>query len=330
MKNKIIHLSLQTKILLMALCLGFSLYPTKVKAQFFNGNFEDFKLIKSLKLIVVKEVEDPEVLKSIEKEKHIANPVAAVAEYKKYLAEYNQNMKEAVEKCWKYSNKGIEFKTLKEVMVLFKEKNKEYALMYCRSNRYNPDGFLSYDVFRDSQQDENRAKGGESYCVFFVVTLIEKPKTNIYSCSLTNILPSKADIALGIFNMELASDIKTRKEEGAKVIRNDRWYEEFGLLPKTTLLIWEDLFDPKFDKGKIASIYPYKFEVVSKEKYDQLVLARTPGYAMVYLQPILNNGIMQYVVDLENGKRMTCCSPRQNGYKRLITKNSFEAFLEKL
>jgi hypothetical protein len=327
MKNKNLNNNLKKRLLLMGLCLSFILNPSKVEAQFFDGNFEDFKLIKSRKLIVIKEVEDPEVLKDIEKGKHIANPVATLADYKKYIAEYNQNMKEAVEKCWKYSNLGIEFKTFEEVLVLSKEKNKDYALLYCRSNRLSTYGTLSYDVFGDSKQDLNRAKGNMSYCVFFVVTLIEKPKSNVYSCSLPDILPSKADIAVGIFSMECASDIITRKEGGAKVPRNDKWYEEFALLPKTTLLIREDLIDPKFDKDKIATVYPYKFEVVSKEKYDQLVLARTPGYAMVYQQPMLNQGVMQLVVDLQNGKRMTCCTPRQNGYAELVTKKSFEAFV---
>jgi hypothetical protein len=321
-------------LLLIVCCLSFILNPAKVIAQFREGKIEDFNEIKSRKLIVVTEVEDPQVLKDIENGKHIANPTAALADYKKYVAEYNQNMKTVIEKCWNFSKKGIEYKTYEEVMKLSKEKNREYAFLYCGSSVMSPDGVhsmllpnLYYNLFSDSKDDVNRAKGNSVACTLLKITLIERPRTTVYSCPLTDKLPSKADIEAGIMSMENASDGKNRKEEGTKVSRNDQWYEEFDQLAKKTLLIREDLIDPKFGKDKIAISYPYKYEVVSKDKFDQMVLARTSGYAMVFLQPIQNSGIMQLVVDLENGKRMTCCAPRQNGFEDLITKKSFEAFV---
>jgi hypothetical protein len=324
-------------LLLFICCFGIIMNPAKVIAQFKEGKIEDFNEIKSRKLIVITEVEDPQVLKDIENGKHIANPTAALVDYKKYIAEYNQNMKTVIETCWKFSKNGIEYKTYEEVMSLSKEKNREYAFLYCGSSTLSSDRVhymllhnLYYDLFSDSKQDVNRGRASSGGCTFFKITLIERPRTTVYSCALTNILPSKADIEFGIMSMESAAAAKTRKEEGAKVSRNDQWYEEFDLLAKKILLIREDWIDTKLGKDKIATVYPYKYEVVSKEKFDQIVLARKPGYAMVILQPIQNSGIMQLVVDLENGKRITCCTPRQNGYEELVTKKSFEAFVSGL
>jgi hypothetical protein len=50
-----------------------------MSAQLNDGNYAEFNEIKSRKLIVVMEVEDPQTLKDIESDKDIADHAAAIA-----------------------------------------------------------------------------------------------------------------------------------------------------------------------------------------------------------------------------------------------------------
>ena len=59
--------------------------------------------------------------------------------------------------------------------------------------------------------------------------------------------------------------------------------KEFGhILKKKTLLVSETYFTKRFTQKEFATLYPHKFEVVTKEKLDETILIKDENHLVLY------------------------------------------------
>lgn len=67
-----------------------------------------------------------------------------------------------------------------------------------------------------------------------------------------------------------------------------------------TLLFCEETLGNKIDKNTIANLYPYKFEICSKEKIEQVIKEKSTQY--YYFQPTITLNKSMFVFDPSNGE----------------------------
>lgn len=82
-------------------------------------------------------------------------------------------------------------------------------------------------------------------------------------------------------------------------------------LKSKTLLIFDPLISPglqkTIDKKEIGKVYDFKYEVVSFEKADELIAAKNPDYAYIWVVPAgaINHGRIlfnYFVIDAADGR----------------------------
>lgn len=69
-----------------------------------------------------------------------------------------------------------------------------------------------------------------------------------------------------------------------------------------TLLFCDETLGKKITKSDIAGIYPYKFEVCSKAKIEQVIKEKSEEY--YYFQPAITLNKSMFVFDPSNGEVM--------------------------
>jgi hypothetical protein len=117
-------------------------------------------------------------------------------------------------------------------------------------------------------------------------------------------------------------------ERTAKLGMNlaDIYNENAHLIKEKTLLVCESHLAPKFQKEQLAAVYPYKFEVCSKEKIARAIAEKSTEY--YYFQPCITGRRFLMVIDPSNGKVlyyheapfMANMSLRANDFKSLTEK----------
>lgn len=75
-----------------------------------------------------------------------------------------------------------------------------------------------------------------------------------------------------------------------------------GKIKERILLFCEETLGNKIDKSTIAGIYPYKFEICSKEKIEQVIKDKSTEY--YYFQPAITLNKSMFVFDPSNGEVM--------------------------
>jgi hypothetical protein len=103
----------------------------------FYADPDELKQLKTRPLLVEVLEEDEDVLKKLDKPKKADE----LADYKKFIVDFNKDFKIYAEKYWAFTDK-IEFKTTSEIEALQKAKNKSYAVL--RLVQLNDKGYWGF------------------------------------------------------------------------------------------------------------------------------------------------------------------------------------------
>lgn len=300
------HININKAFLLLLLFLFIKLNSF---AQFGVGKPEEIKSLKSRELIVIVETLRERVVKKLEKKKKTDK----LQKYKEDIAEYNNIMKEVFQKHWKFSDKGILFMTLEEANKI-KDKNK-YGVVLCYSAM--PSSFStatlkmngimwSWDV-KDDSEDRNFLK----YYTKFSIDLLENLNnmgSPIFVNTLVDIFPTKTDIITAVkssvFYMNYRLEGKTMDLGDIK----ETVKQNAPLLKEKTLLLRKDFLSEKLTEEIIKAVYPFKYEICSKERMDEIVINGDSNYAYALIKPNVISGrngnfiiFIQEVYSADNG-----------------------------
>ncbi|HRH47479.1 MAG TPA: hypothetical protein PLP23_01935 [Panacibacter sp.] len=284
------------KKIIILTAIVFAIIPHFVSAQFGYGKVSEIEELKTRKLIVIIEEPKDKVIKKITKKKHEDK----IPVYKAAINEYNAKMKQVAEKFWTFSKNGIEYKTYQEVDELRKAKNKDYAILYCLSGEMSDihSGFDESSGLNWTWNTEDDAEDRDYFDGFteMKVSLLEDMKSiPIMYTVLPDIFPTVTSLVLGMQTLQTYMDIRVRQKKDGEDI-SQREYMNNSIkknnhdLAGKTLLIREDMLSKKLDKSKIADAYPYKFEIVNKEKLDSIVFNTNTNYIYAMVMPAVNSG----------------------------------------
>lgn len=338
----------QLKLLTLTLALGASV--AQMSAQFGMGKIEEIEAIQRRKLIVILEEPREKIIKKLTKKKKESE----IANYKSAIEEYNNEMKEIVEKYWPYKENGIEYKTYAEVEALKKSKSKKFAVLCCVSQRpssfdagyVSAEGlYWSWDIREDSEDRDYF-----DYFTSMVVNQIEDfEKTPVYTTPLPDIFPTKASLVFGIVNIKSYFDYRIRKKKnGEKIngqkIMDDQVKENAPKLKNMTLLIRKDLLNKDLPESDISKYYQFKNKVSSKEDIDNAIITQADQTAYIIILPFVvstsrNNSIIyvHYIYDAKTNEMMAYVMPSMASMigasyiggksgKRTIEKKNLEKF----
>ncbi len=269
------------------LCLLFFLTLNLINAQLGYGKLEDIQKLKEVTLLVVLEDENDS-------------------------EEYNEALKLSFEKNWSFSDK-IKIITKKEFGELNSKTNKgKYA--YFKKVIHKGDNGFSLIKSKGLITTHD-----------FTLDIIGNKK-HIHSMMYPTSIPNEADFKFIIqqiqFYLKSRLDLKTGKQS-KKDILNDMAVNTKNVKSKTLLLDREDLA-PKLIES-INKIYPYTYEISSKEAIDKAILNNSANTVYIKVVPIGqltgSSGpiktskllYVQYVVSAEDGKVLTYVRPSSFG-----------------
>ncbi|HQU58612.1 MAG: hypothetical protein KDD02_25390 [Phaeodactylibacter sp.] len=272
-------------LLLAAMCCA-----ALASAQMGFGKIKDIEEMEGRKLIVMLEAPAKDAVNPFKK-KDIREE--ARADYEAYVEEYNAALREVAGKHWKTGNKGIVFKTRKQVEELQKRKDRKYAVLYCTHRR--PSGFRSgvalYNRLIWAGSGANQERTHASLFTEMRITLIEKfgKDSPVYLAYLANIMPEKSDLAYGMsvmnnyFQMRKANP-KLKFKDVAEALAANK-----PRLKEKTLLLREDWIDEAFDTSQISSLYPYAYSIVSADAFNEAVANADARYAYAMIVQKVSN-----------------------------------------
>jgi hypothetical protein len=256
-------------------------------AQWGMGKPEDVAAVKNRTLIVVVEQSNPKIIEKLKKK----NKGSYIDDYRKALDDYNDNMKDAVQKYWTFSS-NVEYKTAEELESIVKSKSKDYAVLRCITMNGNYSGIdiysglnWTYTDFKNGQKEDNDYWESST---FLEVTLIEKADKfkPVFYFGLQDIFPLESDIIFGLRSTQWYFTQRANKAKAGEM--RDMIKENALQLKDKTLVARKDLVDPKLTPNTIKSVYPNKFEEENADDYDQHIVNADDGYVMLVVSPSLN------------------------------------------
>lgn len=265
---------------LRSLIFFFVLFASNIQFTFsqtgrewlFNMDEKDILEAKRRPLLVVLATEDADKIKKMTKKKKMKD----VANYRKNIKIYNQNLKASVEKFWK-SNEKIEYKTDVEVEELRKEKKLgSYAL-------------LEHDVITHTTNTKNQDNS-----IFYSTSTTlsklslyigrKKRKGNVMQTVLPSFLPSKEEFAVGMNYMQLLMqdylDGKSVRERKKVLLRRSKE------LADLTLLVDKNDVEKGVTLAKLKAVYPFKIEITTQQRINKAIWEQEPGFCFLQIVPL--------------------------------------------
>jgi hypothetical protein len=260
-------------------------------SQLWIGKTKQMAQLKQRSLIVILEVEQPEVVKKLTKKKG-SN---LVEEYRNAVATYNNNLKEVIEKIWIiHPSDMIIYKSYDEVDKLRKTKSADYAVLYA-ATEYRSHGHVdhnndqrrglawSYSELKKGTLEQDKSDMDGTTCL--MIKLIEKFKkpSPAYRVGLPNIFPRKSDLTFGVENINnyMSAHFNFTNDSTIADTISDK---DNPLKSLTLVLRYSDLKE-KFSPDDIPAIYPYKYQLLSDAAFDELIVNKRAGFAYAIVSP---------------------------------------------
>ncbi|WP_375561606.1 hypothetical protein ACE193_03380 [Bernardetia sp. OM2101] len=234
-----------------------------------KNNPEDIAMLKKRVLLVGIAKEDPKLIAKYKKKKDKSK----LEDYRKDIKEYNENIKAAVDKFWTFNAK-VEYKSHQEIASLRKAKKlSKYAI-------------LEHDIVTQyvGQFNTFRTKVGEKSVLGIMLGKGKKSKY-VTSAIMPNIIASKEDFAYAILYIQNSLENFKEGKKGKEMRQEIKSNSE--QLSKLTLLIDKEQLSKKTTEAKIRSVYPYKFEIVSRDRINEAIWNREEGVCYIQVIPLM-------------------------------------------
>ena len=267
-------------------------------------------ILKSQPLVVVLKEEEPDKLKKL------AKKPAELAAYKAFIANYNAQIAELAPKLWHLSP-SIEFKRESEMDALVKDKN------YQR-------GELTHENFTVREHLAGGAARGpvlyasSSQTAFLLSVISNGTKRVVMNMPIAPGVVYPSDIILCLktaqYQLQQAANGKNTNAQLA---------ESGKRLRSKTLLLDEAEVNGKLSAAEIKQVYPFAFQLVSREAIETAVREGDTRYACVRIMPVMSDLFAQVVMDAADGAVLSM-SMGGKGFKSgdVISKGNLKDFAQ--
>lgn len=246
------------------------LYFTSSFAQFTPKNKpEDITELKKRTLLVGLLEENIKFV-----EKHSSKEQESIlSDYRKEIKEYNDNLKAAVGRFWRFNEK-IEYKSIKEIDDLRKAKElSKYAIL-------EHDVVIIYKSKYAYQLKALKTRMKEPYTLRIELGK-GRSKKKIISTIMPNIIASREDFAYALLYIQHYLESYKNEEVQQEIKTNNK------KLANLTLFMDRRLLSRETTEAKIKSVYPYKFKIVSREYINEAIWNRKEGICYIQIIPLI-------------------------------------------
>ncbi len=251
------------------------------------GQQDDIQAIEDRKMIIMILGEDVKIVNKLKK----SGDTLAIREYRNAINQLNHDFITVVDSLWSFHNE-FTFMIYDSVMTIPKEKKPEYAVMFfVRYQVYIESGETktktSYDINWDDYlitndvYSEKNQSTVDFYTVFKVAKAEEFRRTPPVQVPMAHISPTRTDIAFGVSYASWYMKQKMRGSDDAEM--RMALDENCRELSKLTLVLNSDDVKQKLIDNPYEASYPYIFNVVPKEMYEQVISTKMPGYAYMIM-----------------------------------------------
>ena len=244
--------------------LSLSLLLTAVVASAQYVKSKDLeKMKKRTKIIVVKEVPDRKILKSL---RHTSS--AKAEEYKQAIRQLNDDFPDAVRQFWNVDGISVtvEQRTEKEVEKLRKKNDRSYIVMDCQSLHVKPSKsrYARYaQTFTSALMWETDSKDLSVPVInmYFIENEVQYP---FYIQNMSERFPDYIDLSVGI---RLASFVFSEQLVGktSKMLQSDMKHNAVFMKDRT-LLLCSSWLDENFQRATAGTDYPYPIKYVNMDE----------------------------------------------------------------
>lgn len=264
-----------SRLVVLYLLFSASMVQAQINSEFF-GTKDDFKNLQRRILIVETLVENPNVIRQLNKKE---NKKKLIEEYRRFIKKYNEYIQISTYKYWTF-NDSIEFRSEAEVGELKKTRSHQYAL-------------LSYMELREEEADFNEDVIHSIPAIKYtrLEATVDKPDYKIYIPS-SHVRPDQryieADFRVAIMAMQ---------ENLKYMIKHNNYidFQEFILdmsdknckkLKKSTVLVERSMLTPELDESAAAEHCKASIEFVSVDEIDQHMFYKTKGKSAIMAFPL--------------------------------------------
>ncbi len=291
----------------MRISKSFTLVPIlflivqSLSAQWAWGTKADYESMKKRKLLILLNEPDMKTVEYLNKKgkSELAKQLTQLVETS------NEQFKNAIENNWKYHAEA-EFKTASEILALKKTKTRDYVVMYLMGLSGNTTivqmAPLFYEYYPFGDAFLINKKSDDSQGSIFRIELIEKfDEGSMYmiGVGMGKRIPDEADMTYalefsqilidGFLSNSKSSDIKSQIKENTPQLADLK------------LAIRSDDLDKDLSASDIDENYSGEFEVVSNERYNEIIVNKEKGYAYIMINRGYQGTQFPVVMQAETG-----------------------------
>jgi hypothetical protein len=251
------------------------------------GDQEDITDIERRKMVVMLIHEDEKVVAKFQKN----NDTLGLNDYRRSIRELNDDFTMLVDSLGPLHNEFI-YMIYDSLQEMEKEEKAEYAVIYFARYEIYIDGGetktkTSYDINWNGNLIDRNSAGSNSrskedfYTVMKVSKLDEFRRTPPFQIPMPHIVPTKTDMAFGLSyaSWYLKQRMKGNSDSELRKIINENTED----LSKITLLVNASDVKQQMVDDPYEGSYPFTFNVIPQEMYEQIILSQTPGYAYLVM-----------------------------------------------
>ncbi len=251
------------------------------------GQQDDIQAIEDRKMIIMILGEDVKLVNKLKK----SGDTLTLKEYRNAIDQLNHDFIAVVDSLWPFQQE-FTYMIYDSVQTIPKEAKPEYAVMFfVRYQVYIESGETktktSYDINWDDYLITNEAYSEKNqstvdfYTVFKIAKVEEFRRTPPVQLPMPHISPTKTDIAFGVSYAAwyMNQKMKGNADAELRAVLDENSRE----LSKLTLVICSDDVKKKMIDNPYDANYPYTFNVVPKEMYEQVIATKMQGYAYLIM-----------------------------------------------
>ncbi len=285
-------------------------------SQYAYGISETYHQLKNKKLIVALQEEDPDYVKKLTKKPE------ELEEYRKYIQEFNDNLKYVLTNYWKFSTEIEYLPASQAVLKIEKDKGATTNLLYTSYLLDESSSFQSHSRQVGTSNDKQiwaRERSGVAtrQCQVLVlsstyynlrrVSGLNPPKDVVGTMfPLGAIDRGSAIFAVNHMQSQLDYLRDTPKSKMVNLYFYDKDFKKsVSELQSKTLLIPQEYMDEDFTADQIKEYYPYPYKVCKYEEAAMAYQEKKEDVAVLELVPLnVGNGALNtvFITNAASGK----------------------------
>ena len=208
-------------------------------------------------------------------------------------AAYDNSIENAVKNSWKSTS--FDFINKEEFEKKISDKSASFIVPVIIGTKYPSQNYHYIALINGGRKRLSAYDYDDMLAYAPVNHWVDEPNNTDCAYRIRNIIESMSDVILIVQKNDIKGNTKNIVGDLKKYYNT-----KSSAIKNRTLLICEESMGKKFNKADVGSVYPYKYEICSKEKLTQIINEKSNEY--YYFQPGITLNKSMFVFDPSNGE----------------------------